>query len=88
MCRKQMRNDRERQDLIVHLVGSIPLPDTETVMRSLSEAVGPYLIRVPDGETGIRKTWIKFLQDVLAETPRSKLQRTCPPSSSCSGTAN
>ncbi|HUC44970.1 MAG TPA: hypothetical protein VMR94_00315 [Hyphomicrobiaceae bacterium] len=79
MCRKQMRNDRERQDLIVHLVGSIPLPDTETVMRSLNEAVGPYLIRVPDGETGIRKTWIKFLQDVLAENPAIEVAKDVPP---------
>ena len=54
---------------IVHLVGSIPLPDAETVFRTLSGAVGPHLVRIPDGETGIRKTWIKFLQDVLAENP-------------------
>jgi hypothetical protein len=54
---------------IVHFVGSIPLPDTETVFRTLSEATGPHLIRLPDGETGIRKTWIRFLQDVLAQHP-------------------
>ena len=54
---------------IVHFVGSIPLPDTETVFRTLSAAAGPHLIRLPDGETGIRKTWIRFLQDVLAEHP-------------------
>jgi hypothetical protein len=54
---------------IVHLVGSIPLPDTESVFRTLSAAVGPHLLRIPDGETGIRKTWIKFLQDVLAANP-------------------
>jgi len=54
---------------IVHLVGSIPLPDAETVFRTLSAAVGRHLVRLPDGETGIRKTWIKFLQDVLADNP-------------------
>jgi hypothetical protein len=39
------------------------------VFRTVCAALGPHLIRVPDGETGIRKTWIKFLQDVLAENP-------------------
>ncbi len=51
---------------IVHFVGSIPLPDAEIVFRVLSQAVGPHLVRLPDGETGIRKTWIRFLQGVLA----------------------
>ncbi len=54
---------------IVHFVGSIPLPDAEAVFRTLAEAAGPYLLRLPDGETGIRKTWIRFLQTVLAENP-------------------
>jgi hypothetical protein len=49
---------------IVHFVGSIPLPDAETVFRTLATATGPHLKRVPDGETGIRKTWIRFLQQV------------------------
>ncbi len=54
---------------IVHFVGSIPLPDTETVFRTLSAAAGPHLTRLPDGGTGIRKSWIRFLQDVLAQHP-------------------
>jgi len=54
---------------IVHFVGSIPLPDTETVFRTLSAVAGPRLARLPDGETGIRKSWIRFLQDVLAQHP-------------------
>jgi hypothetical protein len=54
------------QHPIVHFVGSIPLPDSETVFRTLSRAVGSHLVRLPDGETGIRKSWIKFLQDVLS----------------------
>ena len=37
---------------IVHFVGSIPLSDSETVFRTLSKAVGPHLVRLPDGETG------------------------------------
>ena len=66
--------DRSSQP-IVHLVGSIPLPDAETVFRTLSAAVGPHLVRVPDGETGIRKTWIRFLQDVLADNPASRSRK-------------
>ena len=54
---------------IVHFVGSIPLPDSETVFRTLSAACGPHLTRLPDGETGIRKTWIRFIQDVFAKNP-------------------
>jgi hypothetical protein len=64
---------------IVHFVGSIPLPDTETVFRTLSEVAGPYLLRLPDGETGIRKTWIRFLQGVLAENPAIELAKDVPP---------
>ena len=70
--------DRSRQP-IVHLVGSIPLPDTESVLRTLSGALGQHLVRVPDGETGIRKTWIRFLQDVLAEHPAIEVAKDVPP---------
>ncbi len=60
--------DRSRQP-IVHFVGSIPLPDNDTVFRELSAATGKHLVRLPDGETGVRKSWIRFLQDVLAANP-------------------
>ena len=50
---------------IVHFVASIPLPGAETVFRTLAAATAPLLKRMPDGETGIRKTWIRFLQQVL-----------------------
>jgi hypothetical protein len=68
-----------REHPIVHLVGSIPLPDAETVFRTVSSAVGRHLARLPDGETGIRKTWIRFLQDVLAENPAIELAKDVPP---------
>src|SRR5712672_1522731 len=64
---------------IVHFVGSIPLPDTETVFRTLTAATGPHLLRLPDGETGIRKTWIRFLQNVLAENPAIEVATDVPP---------
>jgi hypothetical protein len=70
--------DRSRQP-IVHLVGSIPLPDAESVFRIVSGAVGRHIKRLPDGETGIRKTWIKFLQDVLAENPAIEVAKDAPP---------
>src|ERR1700693_6219179 len=64
---------------IVHFVGSIPLPDTETVFRTLTAATSPHLVRLPDGETGIRKTWIRFLQDVLAQNPAIERADDLPP---------
>ena len=70
--------DRGKQP-IVHFVGSIPLPDAETVFRTLAEATGPHLSRLPDGETGIRKTWIRFLQQVLAENPAIEVAHDVPP---------
>src|SRR5438132_12058389 len=66
--RSSVATSQERKP-IVHFVGSIPLPDAETVFRTLAAATGPYLKRLPDGETGIRKTWIRFLQQVLADNP-------------------
>ncbi len=64
---------------IVHFVGSIPLPDAETVFRTLAAATGPHLKRLPDGETGIRKTWIRFLQQVLADNPAIEVASDVPP---------
>jgi hypothetical protein len=71
-----MTTDRQP---IVHFVGSVPLPDSETVFRTLSGAVGGHLARIPDGETGVRKTWIRFLQDVLAEHPAIEYATDVPP---------
>ncbi len=64
---------------IVHFVGSIPLPDAETVFRTLAAATGAHVRRLPDGETGIRKTWIRFLQDVLADNPAIEVANDVPP---------
>jgi hypothetical protein len=64
---------------IVHFVGSIPLPDAETVFRTLAQTAGPYLRRLPDGETGIRKTWIRFLQQVLADNAAIEVATDLPP---------
>jgi hypothetical protein len=64
---------------IIHFVGSIPLPDAETVFRTLAAAAGPHLARLPDGETGIRRTWIRYLQDVLADNPAIGVAKDVPP---------
>ena len=64
---------------VVYFVGSIPLSDAETVFRTLAAATGPYLKRLPDGETGIRKTWIRFLQQVLADNPAIEVASDVPP---------
>ncbi|MGH7045038.1 MAG: hypothetical protein ACREE2_01445 [Stellaceae bacterium] len=64
---------------IVHFVGSVSLPDAETVFRTLAAATGPHLLRLPDGETGIRKTWIRFLQQVLADNPAIEVASDVPP---------
>ena len=63
---------------IVHFVGSIPLRDAETVFRTLAAATGSHLTRLPDGETGIRKTWIRFLQQVLADNPGIEVASDVP----------
>ena len=73
-----MNADRSRSP-VVHLVGSLPLPDSTSVFRTVSDAVGMHLLRLPDGETGIRKSWIKFLQDVLAENPAIEVAHDLPP---------
>src|SRR6204780_4995277 len=72
-------NPEQNKSPGVHFVGSIPLPDSETVFRTLSGAVGGHVLRLPDGETGIRKSWIKFLQDVLAENPAIEFASDVPP---------
>lgn len=62
----------------VHLVGSVPLADTETVFRTVSAAVGPYLRRLPDGETGERRRWIWFQRTMLERHPDMEIDPTVP----------
>ena len=62
----------------VHLIGSVPLPDAETVFRTVSAAVGPYLRRLPDGETGERGRWIWFQRTMLEQHPAIEVDPTVP----------
>ena len=57
------------RDRRLHFVGSIPLPDGETVMRTLAARFAPWLPRIPDGETGERTNWIQYQEDVFAAMP-------------------
>lgn len=65
--------------MIAHLVGSVPLADAQTVFRRLSASIGTHLLRMPDGETGIRQSWIRFLQDALANHPAIEIADDVPP---------
>jgi len=64
---------------VVHLVGSIPLEDADTVFKTVSAKVGANLSRLPDGETGKRIGWIKFLQDYLNSHPQMETDTEQPP---------
>jgi hypothetical protein len=67
----------ERDRLL--FVGSIPLPSAEDVFRQLSREVGPFLRRMPDGETGERTLWIRFQAKMLAEHPAIEPDPSQPP---------
>jgi methionine synthase II (cobalamin-independent) len=62
-----------------HLVGSVPLADGETVFRTVSAALGPYLRRIPDGETGERRRWIFFQSVMLKNHSAMEIDATIPP---------
>ena len=64
---------------LLHFVGSIPLGSCEDVFRQLSTEVGPFLRRIPDGETGERTLWIKFQQKMLMEHPAIEIDPTQAP---------
>ena len=53
----------------IHLVGSVPLANAHEVFVTVSAALGPYLLRIPDGETGERSDWIAHLEPVFANHP-------------------
>ena len=52
-----------------HLVGSVPLADSEAVFRTVGGALGGHLRRIPDGETGERIRWIWFQREMLLNHP-------------------
>lgn len=54
----------------VHLVGSIPLDNEETVFRTVCKALPGRLKRIPDGETGTRYYWVRWQLDLFKHEPR------------------
>ena len=63
----------------VHLIGSVPLGDCEQVFRRIAGALGPYLKRIPDGETGERARWIYFQRTMLENHPAMEIDLKTPP---------
>ena len=58
---------------LIHLVGSVPLADTETVLRATAQSLGPRIKRMPDGETGPRGDWVQWLTHLVASHPQFEL---------------
>lgn len=50
----------------VMLLGSVSLPDTESVLTSAARYLGQRMHRFPDGETGVRRNWIAWQYGVFA----------------------
>ncbi len=57
----------------VYLVGSVPMADAATVFETVSAALGPSLLTLPDGETGERIDWITWLEPVFRDNPAFEL---------------
>lgn len=57
----------------IHLVGSIPLRDASDVFETISAALGKYVVRIPDGETGERAGWMGWLSSNFQTHPEFEL---------------
>lgn len=64
----------------VHLVGSVPLSDNETVFRSVGGVLGRHLRRLSDGETGKRSRWSSWTAPSYEQT--EGLEMVDPPEGS------
>ncbi len=63
----------------VHLVGSVAMDDAESVFRAAAGELGPWLRRLPDGETGERHRWIYWQREMLLRHPDMELDPTADP---------
>ena len=61
----------------VHLVGSIPLADCESVFRTVAATLADRVSRIPDGETGVRTRWSSWTAPSYERTPG--LELVAPP---------
>jgi hypothetical protein len=55
------------------------MADAETVFRALARELGPWLARIPDGETGTRHRWIWWQREMLLNHPAMELDPVTPP---------
>ncbi len=55
--------------LDVGLVGTVPLKDTDTVLRTVGATLGHRIRRIPDGETGKRAYWVTSQAWVINKHP-------------------
>jgi len=53
----------------VLIVGSVPLRDTEEVLRTIAAFLGSRVRRIPDGETGQRLRWIDWQTPIFDSHP-------------------
>ncbi|MBV8413155.1 MAG: hypothetical protein JOY64_36410 [Alphaproteobacteria bacterium] len=67
--------ERER----LHLIGSVPLDNSEQVFHRLAQELGPFLRCMPDGETGERSRWVFFQRQMLLDHPAMEIDPTVPP---------
>lgn len=63
----------------VHLVGSVPLADSQAVFRTVAGGLGDHVTRLPDGETGTRINWVRFIQEQLRNRSDMEIDPTVPP---------
>jgi hypothetical protein len=54
----------------IHLVGSTPFANAGEAFSVIGPALGPWLQRIPDGETGYRRGWSVWLDKVFADDPQ------------------
>jgi hypothetical protein len=72
-------NMQTQVDCGAHLIGSVPLANAETVFRAVAAVLGPYLRRMPDGETGERRRWIYFQRLMLEHHRAMEVDPTISP---------
>jgi hypothetical protein len=63
----------------VHLIGSVAMDDAEAVFRGVAAELGPWLARIPDGETGERHRWIYWQREMLLGHPAMEIDTDTPP---------
>lgn len=69
----------QRDRLYAHLVGSVPLNNSEEVFKTVTASLGPHLRRLPDGETGERRIWVGYVSKMLSSHPDLEVDNSVPP---------